>query len=531
MSVVIPKLKDSDPASAATFNRPLTVIESALNSLTKSVNTSMSGSSLLAKTVPVSDDCFVGALVYFDSKAGEFRPAIAAVEDSDIRPGSLVTSKRSAVVGMIVQITNNRIGDILIQGKYTSAECLANCLQTNVPGTYYLSDTVAGKASTNYTIIAQPVLTYTGGSDFILNITYQIPYQYSGSVIRGVTTDSELIRTSVSDRGVLTISTNDFVDAGESMSPTAISSISGTTYRKTPVLTNAVGVGQIKAIVNSAGELTIGDINSLGGKIQAYEYNLNGARRASDDIYTYIVFPAGRASSVTFSTRVSCTDDVKAYVWVHAIDNSNSSPIDAQIYVVPDPSLDSDTAMPGSYTKVVSMSLKASSGLISMIKSEDFIDIPESCYVFVRLTASAPVSDIKIMDAGLIIEPSDSTHISYSGADYSSLSESLRTAESILKDQVVGVNSEGLLVAASCDNHSVQVVGIASENAAKGDTCTYTTYGTHLSSSSIEVGSSYFVGLNGRVTTSMPDSPSYAQRIGTGVGTNQLRIDIEDRIL
>ena len=531
MSIVIPKIKDTDRASASTFNAPITAIESHLNDLSAQINNVAVKSAIIAHDCIISGDCFVGSLVYFDKAMGEFRPTLAVTGDiTEAISGRYIASPSAAVVGMVVRKSGDRLADILISGRYSSRECVSNCLTDGTPGSYYLSDKYPGKASTEYGIVVQPVLTYVGGDEFILNITHQMPYQYTGPILRGVTTSSDLIAVSADNKGVVTVGTNEWVDSGNSLSPFAISSIDGRYYRKTPVITNVVGTGQIKTEVNYNGELTIGDINSLGGKIQAYEYNLNGTKRVSDDIYTYIVFPSQRKSSITFSSRVSCTGKVKAYVWAHGADNSNKHDIIAQIYVLKDPKSGSDTRMPGSYDMATVVSILPSKGHITMATSSDYIEVDESCYIFVRLVASDPTEDIRIIDAGITLEPSDNAYSITTYEDRSRLTESLAASENIIKDQVVGINKEGLLAVASCDNPDISAVGVALTSTVTGDICSYTTYGTHNTTFRVHMGSTYFVGTDGSLTTVMPESPKYAQSIGIGIGVNQIRIDIEDRI-
>ena len=531
MNTTIPRLKDSDPASADTFNKPLDAIESILKSLDKGLSSITSGASIIAKTVPISEDCRVGSLVYFNDANAEFSPAIASVEYSQFTPGSLMISKKSTVVGMVTAITGNKIGDILIQGRHTSHECVANCLQSSAPGAYYLSDTNPGKASTTYSTIVQPVLTYIGGDDFILNITHQMPYQYSGSVIRGVSNNSELLRTEVNKDGVLVLDTNTFTLSGESLSPYAISSIDGMHYRRTPVITNAIGVGKIHAVINPNGELTIGDVNSLGGKIQAYEYNLNGAVRSSDNIYTYIVFPARRQSSVTFNTHILCDSKVQANVWIHTTNSQEDSNITANVYVVYDPQDGVESAMPGTPTSSFAVPLPGCNGSLAQAVSTESVELERSCYVFVELSYNGGPSDIRMLDAGLIITPSDNTYIGLSDRDRTSLTESGIATEDISKDDIVGVDKYGNLLKASCDNDEVRAVGISIGNFRANSMCTYTTYGTHTTGSELIIGAPYFVGLDGEITGNSPDYPSYTQCIGVCTGPNQIRVDIEDRIL
>ena len=61
------------------FNTPLSQIEAHLNTLATRIANQSGKSALVRKNVPMSSDVFIGALVYYNSEAGQslFDPALA----------------------------------------------------------------------------------------------------------------------------------------------------------------------------------------------------------------------------------------------------------------------------------------------------------------------------------------------------------------------------------------------------------------------------------------------------------------------
>lgn len=542
MSISVPLIKNTDTASADTFNKPLMAIETHLNNMEVKLDTTMDKSSVVAHDVPISEDCFIGSLVYFNEDTGEFSPAIAVLGDASTAiNGSYITAKTANVVGMVITKTSSRVANILLSGRLKSSACISNCLEGGSPGSYYLSDSAKGKASMTFGAVVQPVLTYIGGDELILNITHQMPQQYYSPIVRGITTESGLLKTSVDSSGIANISVNDWKDAGSGISPYAISDINGINIKRTPVVTAAFGVGDIDVETNRFGEVYILSDSYRNRLVDASDYNLNGVKRSQDSIYTYLVFPSGRESSMTISSRVNTSKDtpVNIGVWLDVACSSvisDSAIID--VFVLTERE-DGYISMPNAGESVLSSSIYIDTPKSNAIKhcvSTDTVDITGPCTLFAKITIdNASVSDISVIRAGFTLSPAISGDhtLGYGGVndDNSSTVSSGVAHSDIPKDAVITVLQDGTITTASSNVQDRIAYGIALNSCKAGEYCKYTINGVHYTDNTLVIGSAYFVGLLGDMTTQSPIIPSFSQRIGRAVGTNTLIVSIEEAIL
>lgn len=536
MDINIPRINDTDPANSYTFNKPIEAIESVLNSFNTSINAISSGSSLVVQSVPVSSDCFLGALVYFDTVNKEFSPAIAITDTTNVVNGVLVKSDASAVVGMVIALSGPRIADILVQGKYSSAACVNNCIGNGDPGMYYLSDTNAGKASKTYRIMPQPVFTYLGGPDFVLNITHQIPYQYAGSVLRGAISGSDLIRTTVDNYGILSIGINDWVESGRHKAPYAISDLNGPYYHRTPVVTAVHGIGEISVKTTDTGEVYIADSAYASGKIHASEYNLNGVKRTQDSLYTYFVYPSSRTSSMTISTKINVSNDASfnAGCWMDVVCNGTiTASARVSMYMIKD--INGETELPNSGDTILSSSIPISvsgSGKIKTQITSGQSKITGPCTLMAKIEIhNQSASDIPVLRAGFMLDPVSSNNSTLTPNAEDRIVASGVAGTFIPKDSVVTVLPSGRVVLASADIQERTAYGVSTRSCDAGDICEYTICGVHKTSESLSIGSLYFVGIDGAITTTAPDYPAYIQRVGRASGRNTLLVGIEEAVL
>lgn len=529
MSVVIDKIKDTDIASADTFNKPLYQIESALNKLQDTLYNMSSKSCIVYNNAPVSSDCFIGALVYLDEYTHIMRPARAVCSTQPVSSGKYIDSPESHVVGMVINIKGS-LADVLIQGSYDSDICVTGCGITDGPGTYYLAENEAGKCTKNPPeVMKTPVLTYMGGSSIILNITSRPPYQYDSPLIRGIVSDDASIAVSADYSGIGHINMADSVATETALSPTAVSSISGRFYTKTPIVSSISGVGGIKATTNNLGETILELTSEIGGVHYAEDYNLNGTKRVSDEVYTYIVFPKGKESRLTISTPINVSRHMTATPWAHVI-SSESLDIAARSFFMPDPSIESGVNISDIDWITDKLSVEGNDGNLVLSEAASGVPVYGQGNVITTFTVSGVGADIRLLRAGVKLTPvsniSDNSFI-----DTASLQSSAIADTSIEKDSLVGLTVEGRLINVSCDDPGIPVVGIAVNSVEAGEVCKYTSSGYHHTDIALKHGSSYFVGLNGKFTNAIPDIPNYAQRIGEAVNVNILRIDIEERII
>lgn len=164
----------------AKLNQPLDEIEAALNSLAARIGSVSERSCVLRQYVPLSPDCFSGALVYFNPEAGHarFEPAFAAV--SDAVDGQPVEAASTRVEGMVVALASTGtgsdtvLGTLLTGGYWKDADMLSACVgESAEAGTYYLSASPGHASATPMLGLCQPVLSAYGDGSFGLSLLYR----------------------------------------------------------------------------------------------------------------------------------------------------------------------------------------------------------------------------------------------------------------------------------------------------------------------------------------------------------------------
>jgi hypothetical protein len=442
--------------------------------------------------------------------------------------GRYIDAQESHVVGMVINKTGT-IADVLLSGSYDSEACVKGCGLMHGPGTYYLSENSAGKCTkTPPVIMRTPVLTYIGGSSIILNITSRPPYQYDSPLIRGIVADTDSLVISADDAGIGHVDVAESIITETSLSPVALSSISGRYCTTTPVISAISGIGGITTTTNEFGEAIIELTSEKGGRHHAADYNLNGSKRVSDDIYTYIVFPKGKESRLTISTPVNVPHTMKATPWAHVI-SSESTDISVRSAFIPDPDKGNSINISDITWTKGSMPLDSLPDNLVLAESTSGVNVYSEGTVVTIFTVYNPNTDIRMIRAGVVVDPIP-TSLADAVIDYSALYASSVAAYDIKKDSLVGIAEDGTLVNASCDDPSIPVVGIAINSATAGSVCKYTSSGYHRLDSQLKHGSTYFVGLNGTLVNTVPDIPNYAQKVGEAVNTNVIRVNIEERI-
>lgn len=407
MSIAIPRINDTDKACADTFNAPLNVIEQALNTQDEILKSITGREVIVVKDVPTTGK--VGQAVYFDAVTGMFLPAYIKADAEAAVSGDYMNMPTACVCGIIVATKSSSVGDIVIAGKFRSKECVAGFNGT-APGTYYLSN-VAGELKLDPVKgFQQPVLTYMGDDEFIVNITYQPPYMYNTAPLAGVTASGTVSATF--EDGILGISGTVLKqdDAEAIYSATAVATISddGRTYRTTNIVSNIHKVGEGGTLMKNAnGEVYIGLSNEFGSGIEATLYNLNGVKRAENDILTYMVFPGGKSSSITISRHVSTTGELDASVWMH---NIGSEVVTATIsmYFLQDPvegsSVPQSPVMLNTVTTSTAVGTNTTDICRSTNKPSGVSQITGDGTIIAKIELK-PSNDFKVLRAGFDLTP------------------------------------------------------------------------------------------------------------------------------
>ena len=402
MYMSIPKISDTDPANAATFNKPLIAIEEALASLSGSAP-SRAGNAVILENMPLHSSVLIGDAVYFDSLSGSFKPAVATVHKVEGGNGRYEGTEESLVLGVVVKKITPGIGDILSAGSIESEQVAGAVAPTGETGVYFLSPDNPGKLTMDPGhILRQPVMAYMGGSTIVAIPSMSAPYQYTSPIVRTIKSDT--IDVDIID-GMANIEAASLELSEPRPSGTAISNVTGKSASITPVVSKIIGTGDISVTTKEdTGEVYLGSNGSSVYGVDAYEYNLNGAKRSSNNLYTYIVFPAGKSSFVTIHGNVHASGECIAKVWVDVVSDT-SCQIEARSAFIPTPTEDGVALPTDADLSASTISVSENGSKLCRIPASSGINITGSGSMIATLIVDNPASDIRILKAGFILSP------------------------------------------------------------------------------------------------------------------------------
>lgn len=157
------------------LNAPIDRTESALQELSERIEGLGDKSCLVKHYAPLSGDCYLGCLVYYNHNHGHlcYEPAVAKEpyydENSIGTVRSLKNPEETYVEGIVVSLgssvtgTDKVLGTVLFQGAWQDQTLTTACLGVNAqPGVYYLGDTPGSVAPVPSDLINIPVLQYHG---------------------------------------------------------------------------------------------------------------------------------------------------------------------------------------------------------------------------------------------------------------------------------------------------------------------------------------------------------------------------------
>ena len=169
----------SNETAISILDNSLAYINNALNEMAGRLYESNFRNAIIRHDVPISEDVQEGSLVYYNSDPyhARFEPALAELAALPGDQGESIESPKARVEGIIIhKNTAENTGTMLCGGYWydQSGSVVQYCLGTDAPaGTYYLSPTVAGKATTDtHGLLRQPVLSYYGNGMFSLSLFY-----------------------------------------------------------------------------------------------------------------------------------------------------------------------------------------------------------------------------------------------------------------------------------------------------------------------------------------------------------------------
>lgn len=631
----LPRYNDNDPASAATFNVPISAAEDALNDISSRLSGVTNRNAIFMETVPLDASVTAGMLVYFDSDTAVFKPAQALLEDSPGENGEFLEAPQAVISGLVIK-TDSGSGTLLTGGYYKSQSIADICLGPNAsPGVYYLSPSEPGRAVLDPDNgLRQPVLLYYG--DGMLNLTmfylahdnhyhmsavlknawvsasdfgaatapsgatfvydtaaddtlnemggllpntsavfyngllqkmpeaFEIkdnylwcklqaapsagsvtlfqhrPFAYGSAILRSIESKSGAITINVVN-GHVEVYITPYTSGATSYSRYAISTLdANNVIQHTPVISDIIAGPGITSSVTANGNAIISSTGFLNTPLDARSYNMNGTQMSSDGIYTYIVFPTGRQSSLLMQLPVTDVEqDLNLEAFVFGISESGSGNFNVDMYFVPTPSASSPSVLgrTPSLTTVLSLSnSEAGKAYFNQTTQAMAFSGPGLLIAKVSVASAVPSSDIRFLRLGFYLQAAE-TQTAYS-------SDSSTTVDAVTFKTTAGYNvskydlvciknGQAQLCKASDVSTANLLAGVALSNASQGSEVEYMQIGVIQDpafSFTPELG--IFTGATGRMDQSPnPDDIAYLQRVGLALTVNTVQISIESAIL
>jgi len=166
-------IKEGEPVSPGTPNRPLQQLDQNIQYLWELIAAAELGSTVYARQQTVVSTIEVGQPAYLNSTTQQFEPAYAATETDDVT-GYLTVAEQAQVWGIVAEKHNATLADILLFGYITvdiSAAIATSELNDDgsVPaGIWYLSGSSVGQLTKQQPPVSVPVLkTDTAGGVFV----------------------------------------------------------------------------------------------------------------------------------------------------------------------------------------------------------------------------------------------------------------------------------------------------------------------------------------------------------------------------
>lgn len=165
-------VRDGEPVSAGTANRPIAQLDQNLRYLWDIIQTASLGSTVYARAQTVQNTLEVGQPVYFNAGSSRFEAAFATTV-SDTETGYLVVADQAQVWGIVAKKLTANSADILLFGYAKIDLSRAIGTEVNLDGsvpaaTWYLSGSGVGQLTQQQPPITVPVCkTTTDGGVFV----------------------------------------------------------------------------------------------------------------------------------------------------------------------------------------------------------------------------------------------------------------------------------------------------------------------------------------------------------------------------
>lgn len=235
-----------------------------------------------------------------------------------------------------------------------------------------------------------------------------IPTSYSTGVVRNILPGDDSITVEASNGIVKVMSPEPIIDS-TAKSATAISKMGSGHAVLTPVVSGISTVGDDISCDynNKTGDVTIYGSGVSIDRMMATEYNLNGSKHVSDDIYTYVVLPGSRKSSVTVSRDIvkSGTSSTKFKVWVDVARELPETELTVDVFFTPYPAKGTPTQLVSTSDAIVSTTIAATSakGKLTHCISDDVAAVFGAGILSAKISADTPGIDVYMLRAGFCV--------------------------------------------------------------------------------------------------------------------------------
>lgn len=232
-----------------------------------------------------------------------------------------------------------------------------------------------------------------------------MPASDGSGYIRSVYSSDGSVKSTV-NHGIADISVAFDTQNGD---PTgvAVSSISGTEVKTTPVVTSIKGVGMTTS-TDKTGAVTLFASGTNYDRLTATEYNLNGAKRTSDNLYTYVVIPSESTAGFTITRDIFTETPLNVSVWIDGISYTAKN-LSVSVWFVPFPTKGSNTQLAPEKTPAIEGTI-SSSGKGEMTIEHMAMEISEpiattSGMLIAKITGDGSSGALKVLRSGFSVSP------------------------------------------------------------------------------------------------------------------------------
>lgn len=367
------------------------------------------------------------------------------------------------------------------------------------------------------------------------------PFAYGSPVLRSVESGNNAMTVTTSNGRVI-IQANDFIGGSISNNAVAISSIAGNVVQFTPVVSGMAAGPGIKLDTAINGVVTVSSEGDIDVPLDAYSVFHKGTNVVCDDMYIYMVFPAGRMSSLVMNMPVKNVDPatvLRAYAYCVGVGTGSSFSVN--FYWTPQPTIAAATSLGG--TSIGSSTINYSgeaADSVTYAETPDSVDITGPGQLAARISInSAPTSEVRLMRVGFRLEVAQAALSTASVTNVTNVNAMINTmtagATISHYDCVKAVEGELKLCTSAVASDVNNCIGVAIDSGMQGMAIRYLIQGIIENNEfSFTAGAPIFISPSGTLTQVNPATDSgaaYIRRIGTALTPSIVQISLEPGII